>query len=209
MQAAEHWVGEHLTGGWPHRRSGRRARCAQGETSMWAVAVIIGRELEHDLLQVPFVEDQYMIQTFPAQRAGEPLGDGVGLRGAHGCADLPNAQAAGSTAEFGSIDAVAIADEITARVAVITGVDELLAGPHCRRAPRYAEVCDLSVAMANDEEHIQRLEAERAHTQEIARPEVLGVFLQEHLPSGRGPAAPRSSHILSHRPGRDEVTQLQ
>jgi len=55
---------------------------------MWAVAVVIGRELDHGLLQVPFVEYQHMIQAFPAQRAGEALGDGVGLRGAHGRADL-------------------------------------------------------------------------------------------------------------------------
>src|SRR6266508_4942214 len=109
---------------------------------MWAVAVVVGRELDHSLLQVPFVEDQYMIQAFAAQRAGEPLGDGVGFRGAHGCADRPNAQAAGSMAEFGSIDAVAIADEITARVSVITGVHELTACPHTARLPRNAALCD-------------------------------------------------------------------
>ncbi len=55
---------------------------------MWPVMVVIGRELDHSLLQVPLVEYQHMIQAFPAQRAGEALSDGVGSRRAHGCANL-------------------------------------------------------------------------------------------------------------------------
>src|SRR5713226_3624336 len=68
---------------------------------------------------------------------------------------------------------------------------------------------DLTACVLNHEEHIQRLEAERTHAQEIAGPDALGVFLQKCLPPRGGLAAPRSSHILPHRPGREYVAELQ
>jgi hypothetical protein len=95
---------------------------------MWAVAVVVGGELNDSLLQVPLVEDQHMIQAFSAQRAGEALGDGVGLRGAHRRTDLLQPQASCLAGELQPVDSVAIVDEILRRLSVVTSVGELLGG---------------------------------------------------------------------------------
>ena len=50
------------------------------EAAVRPVAVVVSNKLLHDFLQMPFVEDEHVIQALPAQRAHEPLGNAIRLR---------------------------------------------------------------------------------------------------------------------------------
>ena len=106
---------------------------------------------------MPFIKNEHMIETLPSQGSDEAFGDRIGLRCSDRRADFLNAEGADLAAEFISIDAVTIVDQISGWVCVITGIDDLPAGPHCRRVLGHAAVHDLSGSVVNQEEHVQRL----------------------------------------------------
>ena len=106
---------------------------------------------------MPFIKNEHMIETLPSQGSDEAFGNGIRFRCTHWRLDLPYPEGADLPAEFISIDAVTIVDEISGWVPVITGVHDLLAGPHCRRVLGHAAVHDLSGSVVNQEEHVQRL----------------------------------------------------
>lgn len=78
MQPAEHRFGDdHARRPGSHGNGARRSVI---EASVRAVLVVIPDEFIHDLLQMPLVEDKYMIQALPPQCAHEPLSDRIRLR---------------------------------------------------------------------------------------------------------------------------------
>ena len=46
---------------------------------MRPMLIVVIDILVHDLLQVPFVEDQHVIKAFPSQGADPSFGNGIGL----------------------------------------------------------------------------------------------------------------------------------
>lgn len=57
---------------------------------MWPMAVVVIDILGEHHLELTSAEDQHPVETLPADRPDEPLGEGVGPRSSDGCADDPD-----------------------------------------------------------------------------------------------------------------------
>ena len=99
------------------------------EREVSSCAVIVGEVAGQDAPQVPFAEDENVIQRLAPDRADEPLGEGILPGAARGREDLLDPHALHSVPEGTAVDVVAIAQEIGRSGIVREGVYDLLGGP--------------------------------------------------------------------------------
>jgi len=59
---------------------------------MGAVEVVVAGVLDEHGAKVPLVDDDHVIKALLADRAHQPLGDGIRPRGPEGCSDARDAQ---------------------------------------------------------------------------------------------------------------------
>ncbi len=116
-----------------------------------------------------FVENKHLIETLPAQRAHEPLGNRIGLRCSDRCANLPNAQTADLARELCAKDAVSVTNQVRRWFAIETGIDDLLSGPRQSRMAWHTDVDDLPARVMNQEKDIERFKGQCPHTTKITR----------------------------------------
>jgi hypothetical protein len=93
------------------------------------------------------------------------------------------AQGEGPRLEFQAVNAVAIARQVGWWVAVGESLGELLGGPLGRRRIRHIEVQDLSVLMRYEQEDKEDREGGGGDDEEIDNDEILGVVVEEDVPS--------------------------
>jgi hypothetical protein len=99
----------------------------EGEVSSCAVVV---REVAcQDAAQVPFAQDENMIQAVPPDRTDEPLHEGALPRAVGRRKHFTDPHALHAVPERVIIDPVAIAEEIGRRGVVREGLHDLLGGP--------------------------------------------------------------------------------
>ncbi len=98
-----------------------------------ARAVLVADVLGDDAVEVPEVEHENVVQALATQRPEKALAHGVHVRGAHLCADNPDAGGAGECIEGGPESVVAIAKQKPWRRTGGSRVAELLRHPGLRR----------------------------------------------------------------------------
>src|SRR5256712_12907621 len=91
--------------------------------------VVVREIASQGAAQVPFAEDEYVIQTFAPDGADEPLREGVLPRTVRGREDFTDAQALHALPEHVTVDRVAIAEEIGQGGVVREAVHDLLDRP--------------------------------------------------------------------------------
>src|SRR5712692_5336640 len=156
-----------------------------------------------------FIEHEHMIQALPSQGSHKPFGNRIGLRRPHRGTDLLYPETMHPPAEFSSVDAIPVTNQIAGRLSLEAGVHDLLPGPSCGMMLRHPYMHNLPCCMMNQKEHIRYLKRQRPHREEIARPEVLGMLGEEILPVRRGRSFPRPSRVLPDRPWRDDKPEPQ
>jgi hypothetical protein len=72
------------------------------------VGVVEGHVLREHAAQVPFIEDEDVVEALIAQRAHDPLGDGIGLGRTERGQQRLNAEPRGTRYEAAAVDAVPI-----------------------------------------------------------------------------------------------------
>jgi hypothetical protein len=102
--------------------------------------------------QVPFAEDEYVIQTLAPDGADEPLREGILPRTAGGGEHFTDPHAFHSLLEEVTVDRLAIAEEIGRRGIVREGVNELLGGLGGGGVLGLVEVEDAQTSDRNGEE---------------------------------------------------------
>jgi hypothetical protein len=95
--------------------------------------VIIGKVTLQQTTQMPLAENYHMIQTFPTYRTDQPLGISV-LPRTPGCGNyFSDPQRLHATAKLMTVNRVTITHEVTLRIALREGFDDLLTRPLGRR----------------------------------------------------------------------------
>lgn len=113
MQAAQMWEGHDTAAAW--RFHGTQFRRIVHQSHMRPAPVIIGQVGRHDLLQLPFVEHQKVIQTLAPQRADEPFHIRI-LPRRPGCNDhFLHVQGAQAVPHFLTVNTITVSKEILRR----------------------------------------------------------------------------------------------
>ena len=109
---------------------------------MRAPVVKIADILSHDLLQMPLIEYEHVVQALGPDRSHPALGDGIGPRRSERRAYLGNTNIAHATIESGAVTAVAVVNQKTWRIAVPTAAfDDLLGRPRVGRMLCQSKAC--------------------------------------------------------------------
>ena len=190
------------------RATGRRSL---RQRKMRAVLVIITDVLVHEAFQMPFVENDHMVEQISAAVPDPSLRNAV----------LPRASEAGllgldAEARHGvdhlRIEAGAvIEDQIARRGVVRERFPQLLSDPGARRMPGHVAVEDAPPIMRNDEKAVKNAEGERRHGEEVHRGNRFAMVVQKSYPSlCRLGIAGRFSHPAQHGSFRNiETKHLQ
>jgi len=162
------------------RATGRRSL---RQRKMRAVLVIITDVLVHEAFQMPFVENDHMVEQISAAVPDPSLRNAV----------LPRASEAGllgldAEARHGvdhlRIEAGAvIEDQIARRGVVRERFPQLLNHPCTRRVFGHIAVQDAPPIMRDDEEAVQNAEAQRRHGEEVHRGNRFAMVVQKSRPS--------------------------
>src|SRR5439155_17869945 len=102
------------------------------EREMRASLMIVGEVAGQDAAQVAFAENQNVIQTLAADRADEPLREGILPRAVRSREDFLDPHAVHSVAKLLAVDLVPVAQEIGGRGVVREGVHDLRWGARSR-----------------------------------------------------------------------------
>jgi len=150
--------------------------------------VEVAHVLEEDLEQVTFAERDDVVETLPPHAAEQAFAVSVRLRRSNRRRQDPRAQA-GADAERGRI-AELLRDPGRARVSRHRYAHDL-AGPELDDDPGKSQKWD--------EEGKERPEPDIVHLEEVARPDLVQVIVQERRPTlARMRARSRRTHVLLH-----------
>ena len=170
MQATDFWDWD------DHARARRLAWPSLGrvlvEREMSAGPVIVGEVAGQSATQVSFAQDDDMIETLAADRADEPLGEGVLPRAGGRRQHFTNPHALQPLPEHVTIDVVAIAKEVGRRGVVWESVDDLLGGPGACGMFGHVEVEDVPAVVGEHDEDEENAEPSGGNSEEIDRDQV-------------------------------------
>jgi hypothetical protein len=93
-------------------------------------------------------------------------------------------------------DPVAVSQQVVRCGVPRKSFAELLGGPLSGGMSRYVEMDDTATLVAQDHEHVENLETDRRHGEEVNRHQGLDVILQEGSPGLGGRSAP-ANHVLA------------
>src|SRR5437899_1597336 len=191
MQAADFWSHDNRAHLGP--LDGSHVGRVLLEREMSSRAVIVDEVAGQDAAQVPLAEHKDMVQTLTANRADEPLREGVLPRAVGRRQDLVDPHALHSLSERMSVDLIAIAEEVGRGGVVREGVHDLLGRPGGGGMLGDVEVEDAPALVGEhneDEEHPQASSRDREEIDGDQIPDVIG---QERSPALRGRRAPLGS----------------
>jgi hypothetical protein len=158
------------------------------------VVVHIGRE---NAPQVSLVEDDCVIQTFPADRADDALDVRI-LPGGSRCGDdLLNTHHPDALTESVTIRSVPVPQEVARGSVPRKGFSYLEGKPYLCRMPGDLEMSDLPAVVLEDNHHVQHLKCGADHDEHIDGGDGLHMLFQEGAPAWRGWAV-TPSHIFGN-----------
>jgi len=111
-----------------------------------------------------------------------------------------------------AVDVVSVVDQMSWLTAPSAGFDHLSPDPRRRRAGRNVEVNQLPARVADEEQHVQRLKADRLHHEQVRRPDALDLVAQEcspalaSLPLRTPPSITAYRSVADHDPELEEFT---
>ena len=123
-----------------------------------------------------------VVEAFSAKCADHSLDDRIRPRRSNGCGDGIDTDPSGSLTEVTAIHRIPISKEVTWFVSPGRRLDQLAPDPGGSRIGRHVDVHQLTPLMRDEDQHVQRLEGEGLHGQQVYRPEVVGVVGQERAP---------------------------
>jgi hypothetical protein len=123
---------------------------------MRAPVVEIADKLGQDLLQMPLIEYEHVVEALGPDRSHPALGDHVGPRRSEWRARLGNTEIMYPPIEAGAIAGVAVMNEKTWRLALpAAAFDDLLCRPFGGRMRRHVHVENLPAGVMDHEEHVR------------------------------------------------------
>lgn len=109
----------------------------------------------------------------------------ISLRCVDGCQKRLDAELGGTWDECAAVAAVTVADQIAGLLRPRRGRDELAPDPLAGRMGGDVEMDEPTPVMGDEEENVERLQADSRDGEEVGRPDVRGVVPQEGAPGLR------------------------
>src|SRR5712692_3877578 len=125
---------------------------------------------------MPLIQHDDVVETLLAKGPHYPFRDRVCQRRPVGCFDVLDANAGELAPEVSTVDIVPITDQVSRLTAPGGGFDQLSPDPRRRRAGSDLALNQLPALVADEEEHIQALEADRLHHEQVRRPDSLDLI---------------------------------
>ena len=187
-----------------HDRWACRARRSEAQRSVRSVTVVVIYEDADSPLELLLVQDQQPVQTFRTSRAREPLRDAVRLRGTKRCAnDLHTIAAKHLINTVGEL-LVPVPYQEAEPLRAFRQSPHQLPGLLCHpgRARIWRAPGDMNAAAAqfDEEEHVEPLQPDRLHGEEIDGEQTLPMRSYEFAP-GRARASADRSEATFPKPG--------
>src|SRR5579859_3553019 len=191
--------------------SGRRLRkrCLQAEAAMRAAMVVVVDELCQDPPQVALVDGNQVVEALPAGCPHPALGDGVSAGRLNRGPQTLDSQGGRALAEVGAPDPVTVMDQISRLAVPRRGFDQLPPDPSGARMSGDFEVDELTTAMADEEDDVERLEGQGLDDKEVGGPDRLSMVGKEGAPALAGRSRLATSAIAADRARTDQDAELE
>src|SRR5450759_3557570 len=157
--------------------------------------------------EVPLVEDDQVVQTLSAHCADDALSYGVSLRRVNRTQQRLDAEFGGAGDEGATVATVAVPDQITRLPGPGRGRDELAPDPLGGRMGGDVEMDKPPPVVSNEEEDIQRLQADSGDGEEVC-PDVRSVVAKEGAPGLRWRPPPRLAPVAADRLSANLVAEF-
>src|SRR5262245_22323854 len=177
------------------------------QRSMNARFVVIGGIFAQGPAQVRLPEYDHVVETFPADRADQPLDVRVLPRRSGSGRLVPNAHGAQTLPEDRAIRSVPIPNEITRCAVPRERLGDLARNPLRGRICRYAERYPQSTPVPQNHKAIEQPERNRRQHEEIDCRDAVDMIGQKSPPALRW--RPTPVHIACDRRLRDRETELE
>ena len=125
------------------------------EREMCASPVIVGKVADEDAAEVPFAQDQDVIQTLTSDGADKSLCKGILPGALRSCQQFSDSHALHALLKHVPVDAVAIAEEIERCAVIRESVHYLLGDPVGSWVLGHVEVDDAPTMVSKDDENEQ------------------------------------------------------
>ena len=150
MQAADLWNLDHVTE--QGRLDGSAERCIFFERQMCTATFVVIEIVLEDSTQPGLMEDNDVVQAFAPNGTDEPFDIGILPRALRCSQDFVNAHPFRRLAEFLSVRAVAVAQEIPRRTIPRESLEKLTRRPFRSRVRGYREMHGTSALMVENHE---------------------------------------------------------
>src|SRR6266571_9541467 len=179
-------------------------RRLQIQRAVRSVSVVVAEELSEQRQQMALVQDDDVVETLLAKGPHYPFRDRVRQRRPVGRFVVFDANAGELAPEVSTVRVVPITDQVLRLTAPGGGFDHLPPDPGRRRARGDLALNQLPALVADEEEHIKGLEADRLHHEQVRRPDALDLIPQKRfpglssLPLGAPPSIAANRSIADH-----------
>ena len=179
-----------------------------GQREMCSAPVIICRECFYVPVQRRFVEDDYMIEAFAPNGSDHALDVGPMPRGSRCTKHLLHAHVVDLSGEVVAKDSIPISQQIAWRRVPGERIAKLLGSPFGGRMSRDVEVHYAPPLMGQHQEHVQNLEADGWHGEEVYRDKLLDVVV-EKCPPGLAGRLSLPEHVFADASLANVNTELK
>jgi len=152
---------------------------------MWSIVDEIVHVLSHESEQMPLAEYDHVVEQFATQRADPSFGVSVLPRRIRRNLYLLDAQVFEARVEGGTVDAIAVSNQIRRYEIRANGLDNLLRRPLRVRVRCHVNVQYSAALDRNHEEYVENVERDRWHRQKVDRERSRQMIAEERLPGLR------------------------
>jgi hypothetical protein len=164
------------------RLDGSRLRRVFRQRQVNAAAVIVGEVLLEGSPEVPFAEDDHVVEAFPADAPDQAFAVWVLPGRSRGDPDLLDSHGVYDPLELLAVDAVAVAEKESWGGVPRERFADLLPRPVCGRMRGHVEVKDAPAIVSQDDEDEEDAEGGGRHDEEVDGDDLLDVVLKEGPP---------------------------
>src|SRR5881296_3618346 len=169
MKSADLWDREDAPARW--RLHVARVGAVVVEGLMRAGGVVVREVTAQQASEMPFVEDDDVIEAFPSNRPDDALGEGILPGRSWGDEDLVDPHALHPPREHLAVDGVAITEQVLGRGLFREGLDKLLGGPSGGRVVGHIDVDEFPASVPKDNEPEEQAERQGRDYEEVDRSE--------------------------------------
>ena len=180
------------------------------DSLMWSGLIEVLDIRMKDTLQLFLLEDEQVIETLSPHAAQEALTDRIGTWGVIRCFQDRDVTRLSNPREGHAKLAIVITDEVLRTHAIGGGLPQLLHGPRIGGRSCDADVDHSARVQFDDEEGEERTEEKVRDRKEVARPDLLGMGVQERLPGlPTWPGGTHGPHVLLYCALADVDAELE